>query len=194
MADTLLSSACQRIRFDFAGVAVRPGGYTVIAFSLIGPRPNRRLAANRRPMDVRVESLSAGTEAAYRALNNEIVVPSVTFGATLQEERSIVHEATHAVFDFQRTRITALDEEAAAFLAGAIFWRLSGGGPVATSITGPALEIAGDLVSRHPALVPWTYTVTPQQQDRLVTAVRASYPNLRRRPRSYRYTHSGGGL
>lgn len=41
-------------------------------------------------------------------------------------EADIVHECTHAIFDLERTGITALDDEAAAYVCGGLYARMSG--------------------------------------------------------------------
>lgn len=195
IADILLTDPCQRIRFNVAGFSIRPGGYTVIGLSIAVRRPTRPVAAQRRRMAVRVAPLGVHVGAEYRAARNEIVVPSAAYGGTVPEQMALVHEATHAVFDFYRSRIGAWNEEAAAYIAGAIFRRLSGHALVGSGIFGVAEDIAQSLVAPQP-LAPWTQDVSQADLDRLVSVIRASttYRGLRRQRRGYRYRHDGGSL
>jgi hypothetical protein len=41
-------------------------------------------------------------------------------------EADVMHECTHAVFDLERTAITALDDKAAAYVVGGLYSRMSG--------------------------------------------------------------------
>jgi hypothetical protein len=196
IASILLSDPCQRICFTIAEFAVTPGAYTVIGMSLDnGGAPP---VYGRSPMRVQVAQPGPSRSAEYDADTNTIVVPRADYGQTPRQRMSLVHECTHAIFDFNRVNVDAWTEEAAAFIAGAIFLRMTGQPLIGGGAFGVAETIAADLVPPAGAirLAPWSRTVTQQQLDTLVTAIRAmpAYADLRGKPRGYRYFHDGGTL
>jgi hypothetical protein len=65
----------------------------------------------------------AGVGAQYSGANNTILTPPV-FGRWA--EATIMHESTHAAFDLATTSVSGMDEEAAAYVVGAIYARMTG--------------------------------------------------------------------
>src|SRR6185437_14920564 len=67
-------------------------------------------------------------EAQYRPAQNVMVFPNEAYGAAGWEERTIFHEATHAIFDLFATSSNdqrlAVEDETAAVLAEAHYVRL----------------------------------------------------------------------
>ncbi len=148
-------------------------------------------------MSVRVDThLPAGTGAAYHAGRNAIVVPRADYGTGARECRTLVHEATHAMFDYYRTRIGAWVEEAAAYIAGAIYFRFVLGAPLTGDIFIAADGIAGRILAPQRIGGPSNRIVSAADTDQLIAVIRASptYAALREERRSYRYRHDGGGI
>lgn len=197
IANVLTGPACASIDFTIRGVRIRGGGYMVIGASLDVPHAAARPPAGRRPMSVRVDTrLPAGVGASYHAGPNAIVVPRADYGSGARECRALVHEATHAVFDYYRTRLDAWHEEAAAYIAGAIYFRYVLGAPLAGDIFIAADALAGRILAPQRLGGPSNRIVTPADADALIAVIRASptYAGLREERRGYRYRHDGGGI
>lgn len=197
MSALLVGPACMRIAFSMPGLTIRPGGYTVIGMSLgVAHAPGHSPAA-RRPMSVRVNThLPPHVGAEYHAGSNAIVVPSAGYGVSASDCEVIVHEATHAIFDFYRIRISAWTEEAACYVAESIYARRVGLPPATDRIGAIADEIAGHVVAPQRIGGPPNSAVSQADVDRLIAAIRASptYAPLREQPRGYRYPVNGGAI
>lgn len=192
----LLGGSCARIAFHLGGVHLRPGGFTVIGMSMGTAPATRHGRGARRSMGVDVRRMPSGVGAEYDPPSNTIRVPNADYGRTVGERASIVHEAAHAVYDYFRFRATALEEEAGAYIAGAMYLRMEGGDDSGGSEHRRiAWEISADLVAPHRLMRPWTDTVDSAQRQRLIDAIAASgtYAHLRRH-RSTRYTHDSGRI
>ena len=198
LADTLLAPEVARIRFRYGSFQLRRGGFDVIAASLatrgVGSDSSHR---SRRPMNVRVETLPPGVGAEYHGRDNCIVVPTVDFGRTMVHRAALVHETVHAIFDYNRHRLTALEEEACAYIAGAMY-RLIFSEPLSTTapIWSESQRIAETLVAPHRLMFPLTDEVSAADMQRLVAAVRADpvYSGIASRRATYRYRHDGGTI
>jgi hypothetical protein len=193
-AQILLSGECSRIMFEFGSTTFRAGGYTVIGMSIGTAPAHPHGRGGRRQMGVRVARLRAHVGAEYHAATNEMVFPRASYGSSLVEEAAIVHEATHAICDYHRIRVSALEEEAIAYIADAMYTLMRNSAAASSDpIDTVALGIARDLVAPHRLMMPWTRTVTQTQQNQLIAAIRASptYPHLNNRPHT-RYQHDGG--
>ena len=64
-----------------------------------------------------------GVGAQYSGATNTILTPPV-FGRWA--EATIMHESTHAAFDIAKTPVSGMDEEAAAYVVGALYSRMTG--------------------------------------------------------------------
>jgi hypothetical protein len=64
-----------------------------------------------------------GVGAQYDGTTNTILTPPV-FGRW--DEATVMHESTHAAFDLMRTPVSGMDEEAAAYVVGALYSRMTG--------------------------------------------------------------------
>ncbi len=197
ISSLLIGGTCSRIHFQWGTVNFRAGGYVVVGMS-IGVAPAHRTGHDAsRQVGVDVEHMPAGVGAMYRAGPNNIVVPTAGYGSTPNDRMSLVHEATHAVFDYHRIHATALEEEACSYLAGAMFDLIENPSSTfaAGSIFAVALDVARDLVMPVRQLSPWSTGVSPEQRARLTSAVRSSstYSDLRAHPRT-RYPHNGGRI
>jgi hypothetical protein len=199
MAELLASGDVARIRFRYGRFTLRPGGYTVIATSLltrtIHHEGERR---TRRPMDVRVERMPRHVGALYEARSNTIVVPSVDFGQTDADRAALVHEATHAIFDYERVPLTAFEEEACAYIADAMYQRITYQSlPTGSSaIRQEAWRIAQDLVAPHRLMAAWSDEVSAADMRTLIATIRTSptYRELAARRADYVYEHDGGTI
>jgi hypothetical protein len=124
--------------------------------------------------------LAAGTvvEARYDVDANAILFPDANYGTKGgQQERTIVHEATHAMFDLyspgKKTRTLAIDDEAAAVLVEAFYIRLCNKpkGAFTMMVDGPqdeALKLVDDVLLDRKS---GTYFLKPNQTKALRDAV-----------------------
>ena len=201
IANILTTDPCQRIQFNVPGFSFRPGAFMVIGVSLKFSDAAHRVPGYRgRPMHVSVVRMPANTGAMYHAHSNSIAVPHASFGATPWERQALVHESVHAVFDYQRVRLAAFQEEACAYIAGSMFRRLTG--TIEAGATG--IDAAADLISidlcitgaGSRGLSPWTSDVTAAQMQTLIAEIRRSptYRGLRSERAGFRYAHDGGTL
>lgn len=125
----------QRINFVLSGLAVHSFRYEMVARAIangkisceVGVTPNRNLQAGYN------------AECRYEPNTRQLRFPNDQYGLNPGRETfNIVHEATHAVFDRaygnpRGVQILAIDDEAAAFLAQAVYSRISPymwGGPI----------------------------------------------------------------
>lgn len=197
MARILLGPACGRIDFVLPHVHVRPGGYAVIGASLSVPHAAGRVPAARRGMSVRVNAhLPRHVGAEFDERTNAIIVPRADYGADAWECASFVHEATHAVFDFYGTRIRAVEEEAAAYIAESIYLRHLRLPLETTGIEGIAGAISVHICAPQRIGGPPNNVVSQETLNPLIAAIRASptYSFLRGLPRGYRYRSDGGSI
>jgi len=118
----LRSREAQRINFRFGPVPVYGAGYATIA-SAIG---------NGRIMLAGMESRIQGALLCeYREsegenhVNRLLVDVDLDFSAPF-EAQLVIHEATHALMDYQATPLNLLDSEAAAYIAGTFYCFLKG--------------------------------------------------------------------
>jgi hypothetical protein len=196
IARILIGGECARIAFQFGSVNFRSGGYAVVGMS-IGTAPAHAHAHGRHhQMGVQIGAMPDGVGAQYESRENVIWVPDVAFGATTRQAISLVHEATHAVFDYYRIRVTALEEEAIAYISGAMYGLMRDAHySTPSSIGAVALPIARALITPSSAAGPVARTVTQAQRDQLISTIRASpiYRNLNLHP-NRRYTQDGGRI
>ncbi len=187
-AHILLSRHCARIAFRIAGVDIRPGGYTAIGSALLVAQNQQQGRGMRRQIGVRVMALPHGAAAAYRAHDNLFLVPRANYGITATQKQAVVHEATHAMLDFQRVMIGRAEGEAAAYVAGMMYNQIVAQhhpnsllAPAATSHHGIAAAIARSLLAEESASA---RVVTSAQLSALLRAIRASptYLHLRHHP------------
>jgi hypothetical protein len=124
------------------------------------------------------------TEARYKADLNAMLFSSENYGTTgkAREERTILHEATHAMFDLfansQDERTLAIDDESAAVLAEALYIRLCDKDPgnFTMFIDGPqdeALKLADKMMAETGDFERdrRTYSLRPEQTQKLRNAV-----------------------
>jgi hypothetical protein len=201
-AAILMSAACGRIRIRYGAVSITGNGYYVIGFGLSTALAHRTHHGRRREMGVRVGQMPQYADAFYHPQTNDIVVPHLNYGRTPYERRVIVHEATHAIFDFYFLRATGLENEALASVAEMMFRRFDqritlppAEIPALSPFERTVDEVAYELAPAHPLMAAWTDVVSSAQMARLIQAVRhlPGYAFLNRHPR-YRYQNTGGSL
>ncbi len=193
IGNLLMGRSVQRINFRIGGVNITPGGFTVIGMSLL--TADIPSGPGRRAMSVEVSShLPSHAAAAYEARTNAIRVPRANYGMTVEEAVTLVHESVHAICDFNNLGLNAMREEAAAYIADAMYSAYlfipAGGG---TRIETVARTIADDLIAqaeRTPGLRP---EVTQAQLTELCNRVHA-HRGYHAIPRRSAYLHNGGTL
>jgi hypothetical protein len=122
------------------------------------------------------------TVARYDIDLNALLFSREDYGSNVREERAIVHEATHAIFDLfassQDDRKLSIDDESAAVLAEALYTRLCDKAPgnFAMFIDGPqdeALKLADKMMAETGDFNRdrRTYFLQPPQTQKLCAAV-----------------------
>jgi len=171
-----------KINFELNGLLVTGMRYRVVAQAIRSGKITCEVGTDRDP------KLPAGTVivAEYKPNLDQFVFPREDFGTSSGSEKiNILHEATHAIFDCYSgssgTSILAIDDEAAAFFASALFLQLSDVGsrmPVfvgsafdeACKLSKKILDATGDFLRN-----PRTYVVTPEASAALRHAVAIDY-------------------
>src|SRR5918911_2004778 len=106
-----------RIRFTFP---LNGGDFTVnrTTFAKVA----QAITDNKIQVNV-TNTFPPGVGAQYDGGTNTILTPPV-FGRWA--EATIMHESTHAAFDLGKTSVSGMDEEAAAYVVGALYARMTG--------------------------------------------------------------------
>ncbi|QYO66850.1 hypothetical protein [Leptolyngbya sp. 7M] len=113
----LRSPEAMRIRFSF------DSGGTTHTIRRRTFEQVARAVENRRIRVIVSTTFGAGVGALYHPDSNTIETPPVIGRAN---QGLLLHEAVHAAFDLQRTAIPAVDDEAAAYVADALYFRMTG--------------------------------------------------------------------
>jgi hypothetical protein len=123
----------------------------------VSPKRLREVGKAIRAGKIKVKVSSSGKllSASYHPHDNRLFVPTDQIGAVMIQA-SIVHEGVHALVDlFRATNLTVLDDEAAAYLAEAVYLRAAHtwvkGESAASAIyqAADAVARAHDLYSRR---------------------------------------------
>jgi hypothetical protein len=143
ISNILMSDACQSIDFRYAGFHLDWVNYTAVALSAASPdpKPDR--------LRVIVGAFQDSTEASYDWRTNTLKLKAWSYGATVFSEKStIVHECTHAAVDQQGSpkTISRVDNEILAYVAQALFVRLSGS--IILPGSGPTALAAQDVANK----------------------------------------------
>jgi hypothetical protein len=176
----------QKIGFDLNGLTVTGMRYSMVAKAIEDGKIECRVEADIKPTNKDELAPDTKIEAQYRASQNAMVFPSSSYGSLGWEERTIFHEATHAIFDLFATsandRTLAIDDETAAVLAEAHYVRLcprptgnfamwvDGRGERALKIVDKMMAETGDFERKR-----GTYFLMPQQTASLREAVAADW-------------------
>ena len=125
MGAVLMSDAAQKINFYLDGLHVDGSGLSYVALALLSK------ATFNSGFNVRVGGMGAGAEATYQPKTNTFTFPSVNYGDTPFQRMTMLHECVHALRDAYGVHLNtslgpvktfSLSDEAAAYLAGAIFY------------------------------------------------------------------------
>jgi hypothetical protein len=139
------------INFEMNGLVVTGQRYRMVAQAVESGRITCEVGVGQSK-DIPSGSV---TVALYDPDRDQFRFPYENFGAVGGREKlTIVHEATHAVFDLfsaKETRVLAIDDEAAACLSTALLSRISelsfGGGILIGSSTDEALKVADIILA-----------------------------------------------
>ncbi|MEJ1158892.1 hypothetical protein [Prosthecomicrobium sp. N25] len=154
---TLLSQAVQRIDFSLSTISIDGAAYRALA-SLV--------AANE--IGVVVEAQDKGVGASYKVSSNDISLSPHFNDADVMQLSYLVHECAHAIHDIygasgidtrrgSRTYTTNSEDEAAAYIAGALYY-VHAGGPAPVGWHPhwqKAYTIAKSLVGRKGVKIPF---------------------------------------
>ena len=103
--------------------------YSMVAKAIEDGKIECRVESDIKPKTKDELAPDTFIEAQYRAPQNAMVFPRESYGSVVYEERTIFHEATHAIFDLfaasSNTQTLAIEDETAAVLAEAHYVRLS---------------------------------------------------------------------
>lgn len=195
IANLLMGNVVQRIGFTIAGHDISPGGFMVIAMSLATAESPGMPGHRPHTMSVQISTdLPPHAGAAYHAWSNAIQVPRANYGTTHRDRVTLVHEAVHAIFDYQRIRLGAMREEAAAYIADAMYESMlgfpTGGG---TRMEQTARSIADALLAGSPGRAGARPTVTQEQLTQLTGHIHA-HPAYNGIARGFMYDHTGGRI
>jgi hypothetical protein len=124
MIDILTSPAAQKIDFYLDGFHVNGAGFAFVALAL-APKP-----VGVRGLGIRIGHVSPGAEANYDTIANRYEFPTADYGKSPFQRTCILHESVHALRDcsgpkirtsFGAIKTTSASDEAAAYIAGALF-------------------------------------------------------------------------
>jgi hypothetical protein len=186
MGSILMSDAAQKIDFYFDSFHVNGPGYQFVALALVNQGSRR--------MKIRIGHVQRGAGATYDPADNTFDFPTAGYASTpgdratipaarltaiLGERMTIVHECTHALRDALGGRLPTSNgpvrrripsDEAAAYLAGALFYIFDSGSPAAPPwASDPLFGAAHALAVKMSTQM--SYAVTPQDAKTLREAV-----------------------
>lgn len=188
MQTILMSDACQSIDFMYDGFHVDGSGFAAVALALAGAytmplhtdKDALRVLAPRTAWP-RSDQQRKGLTAMYAVNRNTFLIPEFTYAMQqLSEQQLIVHECTHCLFDMVSRRASEVNNEGAAYVAGAFFilnlGKRTSEGP--TTVHGVAESIARRLAAAPGA------TVTAAEMTAMRTAIFANpaYAELKKDP------------
>lgn len=178
----LRQPALARLGFNLNGLIVTGDRYGAVARAI--DRGDIKCVAVDSFAAQGKDELAAGTavEARYSADANAMKFQRADYGAnSVHEERTILHEATHAIFDLyassKNARVLSIDDESAAVLAEAFYIRLVsqkvGGFKMMADGPGePALALADEVLRATDGFADRQVAVlTPTQTEDLRAAV-----------------------
>ncbi len=176
----ILSDAwSQKIKFTLSGcfTNVRVDGYQLVVDAIARGKITCEVGVPPNP------NLRAGihAECRYTPENRQLHFPNEQYGSiTGPETFNIMHEATHAAFDCRYgnpagTQILAMDDEAAAFFAQAVYSRISPYSWNGTIVEGDpidqALKLADKIMHRTARVSQPPYWVSEKDLDQLLLSI-----------------------
>ncbi|WP_315833276.1 hypothetical protein [Bradyrhizobium prioriisuperbiae] len=166
----LASPAVQQIDFSFGQYRVNSSGFRAVSTALL------MKTLGYVGIDIDIGGVPIGAGAAYDPNTDKLLFPTATFGGTLTEQMIIVHECVHAIFDIEGFKFTGTytENEGAAYVAGALYYRRSnGGGHFADEPKKTADRIARSIINAQGAVV-------PSDQVIALRSVIANHPEYRK--------------
>ena len=175
IAALLFSDAAQKIDFSLDKIRVTGSGLSFVALAMISNAPNA--------VKIAVGNLQANAAATYSPAQNTLRVPTANYGLQRFEKMTLIHECVHAMRDSNGSRLrvaggfarpTALSDETAAIIAGAlfdIFGHTDGITPSFADNTGPygcAYSVALQMVSNPGADVAAVFDVGLQNLKEVI--------------------------
>jgi hypothetical protein len=197
-----MSPAAQKINFYLDSFHVDGSGLSYVALALLS-RPH-----GQHGVTIRVGHVSPGAAATYDPATNIFDFPTAGYGTTAFERQTIVHECVHALRDAAGTKIRtsrgtmttlALSDEAAAYVAGALF-NIYDTTPVGGTPATPSWATGSGIYPlAHSIAVTMStqtgFAVTPQSAKSLRDTIVNTplYRSLKRAPKT-RYQNNGLSL
>jgi hypothetical protein len=179
----LTNEAIMRVNFELSGLLVTGMRYQKVVSAIAAGKITCEVGVTPDP------NLPAGsvTECLYEPAHHRMSFPNEQYGLSSGREKfNIVHEATHALFDcYYGTaggkQILAIDDECVAWLAEALFSRISPfmwGGPLlpgdppaeSLKLADKIMAVPGTFGSHSPA-----YTVPPADATQLRDSIKTAY-------------------
>jgi hypothetical protein len=190
----LMSSAAQAINFFLDSFHVDGSGLSFVALALAS-KPK-----GVHGVTFRLGHVKHGAAATYSSSTNIFDFPAANYGTTDFERMTIVHECVHALRDANgpklrttsgpRTTLT-LSNEAAAYLAGALFWINENSPPPPAPPATPSWSTAPIYGTAHTIALKMItqsgFAVAPQDAKALRDAVMnfvPLYQNLKNAPKT----------
>ena len=165
------------INFEMSGLVVTGQRYRMVAQAVESGRITCEVGVEQSK-DLPRGSVTVGL---YVPEYDQFRFPYENFGSAAGSEKlTIVHEATHAIFDLfsaKETRVLAIDNETAACLSAALLSRISemsfGGGMTIGGSTDEALKVADTILAETGDFLKdrRTYTVQPWTTTKLRHAI-----------------------
>jgi len=127
----VMSNSAQKIDFWIGSIHVDGNGFASVQFALT------KQAAGYGSMTIEIGGVAKGADLSYNIDDNAFHFPHARYGATDKEQMLIIHECVHAMLDIAAgtplplgaVPITKSENEAAAYIAGCLFWIYEHGGP-----------------------------------------------------------------
>src|SRR5215813_11741760 len=118
--ETLQSPATKRIDFRVGDLHIDASGFATVQFAVF----SHALAVSVERLPVR------NANAIYDRGRDSFLVGRFTFGKFPDEKAALLHECVHALTDIQKFLWTYTEDEAAAYIAGMLFYRYYTGSSV----------------------------------------------------------------
>jgi hypothetical protein len=117
----------QKINFSLNAIIVKGQDYAPVAQAIADGRIQCQVVKQFASQGELARGMSV--EARYETDSNVMLFQRANYGSTASEERTILHEATHAMFDLRGSkkhniRQISIDDESAAVLVEALYTRL----------------------------------------------------------------------
>lgn len=136
----MISPAVRRLNFSVMGHVITGQNFGQVAVRL------DPMSHSRNRLTVAVGALPAHAGAMYIPARNRFVFANANVGNSAPDRMAIVHEATHAVLDLHSSRNSAIDDEATAYIAGALYQQFMN--EVTWSASSPRVFVAAAAIAQ----------------------------------------------